>query len=136
MPTEPTWLKNFTLDDFRCHCEDCKNAPDRPHTRVEIIRAVQDLRDFLGKPLRVTRGVSCPAHNQAVGGGDDSRHLPDHADAVDLAYDGAREAYVIVEWAIDETPGDLKTVFTAFEVCTDHIHLDGRPGPRLFLACK
>lgn len=116
--------KNFSKSDFQCCCVVCREDPARPATKSEAINALQDVRDFLGKPLIVNRGVSCPAHNGALGGAGDSRHLPQHADAIDLACNGSEEAYRIVRALI--TLGK----FTFIEVSPHHIHIDMRPGEK------
>lgn len=126
--TDDLPLPNFKLSDFQCHCEDCAHDPNRPHTKPEVMGAVQAIRDRLGQPLRVTRGVSCAAHNEAVGGAKDSRHLVQHADAVDLAVTNAHEAYLIVSAAI------ALGFFTVIRVYPHHVHVDARPGLKQFLA--
>lgn len=123
---------NFKVTDFQCHCAACAEDPSRPRTKDEVIIAVQAIRDFLGKPIVVSRGVSCEAHNKAVGGAEDSRHLPSHRDAVDIAVDNASDAYDIVQVAMFEL--NFSERFTAYEVCKKHVHLDMRPGPYLFIA--
>lgn len=116
--------KNFDKSDFQCHCVVCREDPARPASKPEVISAVQDVRDLLGKPLIITRGVSCAAHNAAIGGSRDSRHLPHHADAVDLASHSSEEAYRIMRALI------LLGQFTLIEVCGRHIHADMRPGEK------
>lgn len=122
-----TATADFDLDDFRCKCSMCAENPMRPATKMPVIQAVQSLRDYLSRPLIVTCGVRCPAHNQAVGGAPDSRHLPEFADAVDIYTDNSREADQIMEAVYHLSR------FTVKEVCAHHIHLDQRPGiPRCF----
>ncbi len=125
--TDFPFLKNFILTDFQCRCEDCAHDPDRPHTKPEVMAAVQALRDRLGKPVTVSRGVSCEAHNQAVGGAGDSRHLPQHADAVDIAVADSHEAFVVVY-------GAILGGWNVLRVYEHHVHLDMRPGLVRFLA--
>jgi zinc D-Ala-D-Ala carboxypeptidase len=126
--TDDLVLPNFKLDDFRCHCEDCAHDPDRPSCLPEVMGAVQAVRDLMGKPLRLTRGVSCKKHNQAVGGAPDSRHLPEHRDAVDLACADSQEAFEIVAAVI------CQHFFTTIRVYPHHVHVDARPGPFIFIA--
>lgn len=121
-------LRNFKLSDFQCHCEACAHDPNRPHTKPEVMAAVQALCDSMGQPVRISRGVSCESHNQSVGGASDSRHLPQHADAIDAGVADSHEAYLIVRMAMYN--GD----FTAYRVYPHHVHLDMRPGPARFIA--
>ena len=52
---------NFRADEFRCRCG-CGAA----RMRRETLHSLQVLRTALGKPLAVTSGYRCPAHNAAV----------------------------------------------------------------------
>ncbi len=126
--TDLSFLVNFKVAEFQCHCPECADDPTRPYTKVEVMQAVQRLRDVRRQPLRVTRGVSCEAHNRQVGGAGDSRHLPCHADAVDIAFRDSQEAFEIVMDAMKDR------TWTAYRVYTDHVHIDARPGARRFLA--
>ena len=92
------------------------------------MRGAQRIRNDLGRPVEVTRGVSCAAHNAALGGAPDSRHLPRHADAIDIACASPRERYEVV-FAAMKNPA-----WTAIRVYAGHVHLDQRPGPRIFIA--
>ncbi len=121
-------LPNFKLSEFQCHCEACSHDPNRPHTKPEVMGYVQALRDRMGQPVIVSRGVSCEAHNRAVGGASDSRHLPQHADAVDIAIHDPHEAFMIVHMAM------IGEDFTTYRVYPHHVHLDARPGFTRFLA--
>lgn len=124
-----TYAPNFKFSDFTCRCSVCSpRSATQPATKREVIEALQSLRDALGEPLVVTRGVSCKAHNAEVGGARDSRHLPEHADAVDLACTDSAKAFRIIQHAI--SLGD----FTVIRVYEKHVHLDCRSGPRRFLA--
>ncbi len=120
--------KNFSRSDFLCHCVVCAENPARPSTKIEVVHALQDVRDVYGKPIIVTRGVSCSAHNASLGGVSDSRHLEKHADAVDLAHNSGEEAFELVSALM--TLGK----FTVLRVYPKHIHADMRPGSRRFLA--
>lgn len=113
---------NFNRGDFTCHCPRCGVDPLRPATRQEVIDDVQHIRDLLGEPLIIDRGVSCAAHNASVGGASDSRHLPQYADAVDFRATDSVQAYNIVRALV------LQRRFTFIEVAKGHIHADQRPG--------
>lgn len=119
---------NFNKTDYQCRCGACASNELRPATKDEVVQAVQRVRDRLGLPLSVSRGVSCSAHNAAIGGAPDSRHLPEHADAVDIVAANSIFAAVIVAGVLAEP------VFTAIRVYDDHVHADARPGPRRFIA--
>ncbi len=120
--------ENFLRTDFQCRCSACSSDGMRPATNSIIVQAVQRLRNIIGAPLTITRGVSCAAHNAAIGGAADSRHLPEHADAVDIQAGNSIWAMMIVQAAMTIAE------FTTFRVYEHHVHLDGRLGPRRFLS--
>lgn len=128
MIKKPDWLTNFEISDFQCHCARCAGNPDRPYSKEDVLRGVQMIRNELQRAVDVTRGVSCPAHNAEVGGADDSRHLPQHADGVDIGTDNSHEAFEIVRVAMKNP------AWKAFRVYAYHVHLDQRPGPALFIS--
>lgn len=41
----------------------------------ELVTAMQELRDRVGKPIKILSGYRSPAHNASVGGQQDSKHL-------------------------------------------------------------
>ncbi len=60
---------NFSLHEFECrHC-------GAVMIDSELVRRLQTARDKIGRPLVVTSGYRCPAHNKAVGGAANSQHL-------------------------------------------------------------
>lgn len=61
--------KNFSRWEFACHCG-CGQEEVSPL----LVEALQRLRDAVGKPIHVTSGCRCPAHNQAVKGSPRSQH--------------------------------------------------------------
>ena len=78
--------KNFNEREFACrHC-------GTVHIEPELISRLQALRDALGKPITVTSGYRCPAHNTAIGGAKQSRHM--QGQAADLVVAGMTPAQV------------------------------------------
>ena len=68
---------NFKLSEFECKCG-CRTV--KLHS--ELLRRLQAIRTQTGRPVRITSGYRCPAHNRAVGGATASRHML--GDAVDF----------------------------------------------------
>ena len=60
---------NFNLREFACkHCGAVKIDP-------ALVGELQRLRDRVGRPIIITSGYRCEAHNRAVGGAANSQHL-------------------------------------------------------------
>lgn len=115
---------NFSRVEFMCPCYECGAHPDRPYTKIEVVNALQDLRNFLRESLRINRGVSCAAHNAAIGGARDSRHLPEYRDGADMESGSSEKTYRIIRYLM------MQNAFTFIEICPKHIHVDMRPGTK------
>jgi uncharacterized protein YcbK (DUF882 family) len=66
---------------------------ERPELlRWEMLKALEDLREAVGFPLKISSSYRDPAHNAAIGGAQDSAHLPDPTDGrysgIDIATAG------------------------------------------------
>ena len=61
--------KNFKVSEFACkHCGE--NKIDQ-----KVLNMAQELRDYLGVPVRVNSGYRCEVHNKNVGGVKNSKHV-------------------------------------------------------------
>lgn len=78
---------------------------------------LQVVRDGLGRPMVVTSGFRCPAHNAAVGGTSVSMHLAGRA--ADIAT-SASLAHELVRVASSKMAG--------LGIAVTFIHLDNRDG--------
>ena len=76
--------KNFHLSEFDCKC----NRPDCEWTIIdtEHVKRLQRKRSKWKKSIKITSGYRCPAHNKAVGGSSQSRHV--QGDATDIQVKG------------------------------------------------
>jgi hypothetical protein len=72
--------EHLSEDEYRCRCK-CGRLPpdydqlDMPPAYDYLFDCFENVREKWGKPLNVTSGYRCAAHNKAVGGGDLSAHL-------------------------------------------------------------
>ena len=83
--------KNFTVAELACkHCGENK-------CQDEMVRKLQELRDDVNFPIKISSGYRCPEHNVAVGGHPKSSHM--EGLAIDIACSGEK-ALKIVEAAI------------------------------------
>jgi len=76
--------RNFSRLEFRCPC--CGNDG----VSVDLVMALQELRDKAGVPIAVTSGVRCDAWNEKVGGSKRSQHIL--GKAADIVIRGAEPA--------------------------------------------
>lgn len=77
-----TWwdeIRYFTRSDpyIGCSCGECGGFPAEPSEK--LMRLADAVREDAGRPLVPTSTVRCKAHNAAVGGVWNSRHLLGHA---------------------------------------------------------
>lgn len=74
---------HFRDTEFLCKCGRCPPPTDIFRLRLfELAAVLEKVRLVVGSPLTVISGHRCEAHNKAVGGAEDSRHL--YGDAVDI----------------------------------------------------
>lgn len=68
-------LKHFDQKEFKCRCG-CKGlAPaPLPYTDLELLNALEIIREKAGEPVYINSGYRCPAYNKKVGGVDNSYH--------------------------------------------------------------
>ena len=66
-------IQFFKRSEFACKCGRCGGFPAEPDPVMVYI--ADAARQHFGRPATVTSGVRCPAHNAAVGGVANSRHL-------------------------------------------------------------
>jgi len=61
--------RNFNRNEFACKCGCGFDTVD-----VSLVYVLQTVRNYFGKPVRVTSGCRCFTHNMKVGGVKNSRH--------------------------------------------------------------
>ena len=107
-------IEYFTREEFRCPCGKCDGFPASP--REILLREADALRRFFGAPVTVTSGVRCSAHNAAVGGVANSRHLA--GKAMDFSAAG-KTAPQILEY-LAQRPN----IRYAYAIDSRHVHMD------------
>jgi len=68
----------FTPAEIACRCgcgELWPGSGEMPDSFHEAMDALQELRELLGRPIRLNSAHRCADHNAAVGGAEDSQHL-------------------------------------------------------------
>jgi len=112
--------KNFKRSEFECKCG-C-GADD---ISMDLVCRLQEVRDILGEPMKVTSGVRCESHNVRVGGiartldKIGSSHLTGNGTAADIACGGSSYRQRLLKSALQ--------VFDRAGVGPDFLHLDVDP---------
>lgn len=109
--------KWFSSYEFTCKC----GCGTYIHNE-ELIEMLNDVREYFGKPVRITSGTRCPAHNAAVGGVPDSQHTLGTAADIQVSGISPEETYA---YLTDKYPGKF-----GFGLYSTFVHCDVRPnGP-------
>ena len=83
----------FRPPEWACKCKE-KACPCRAKgfaLHDGLLVYIDTLRAAYGRPIRITSGWRCPAHNRAVGGAEKSFHLIGRA--VDISVDNFEEVW-------------------------------------------
>ena len=101
--------KNFNREEYACKC-----GCGRDNIKNELVYKVQQVRDILGKSIRINSGVRCIRHNGNIGAAETSSHIDGWA--ADLAYKGSAERYQLLNAAMQ--------VFNRVGIAKNFIHVD------------
>ena len=83
--------KNFKLSEF--NCKDGSEMPSQLLPNVlELAESLQELRDFVGVPIKINSAYRSLEHNASIGGTNSSQHL--FAKAADIVVKGKTPAQV------------------------------------------
>lgn len=72
-------IEYFKPIEFRCKCGGKYCKGDTAEAKETLVRALDGLRKTAGKPIIISSGVRCAAHNSNVGGVYNSWHLTGNA---------------------------------------------------------
>lgn len=96
--------KYFTTKELECKCG-CGFGRSWNDFDSRLIDTLDTIRAISGKPVFITSGARCPAHNKAVGGSKNSAHLPDpvhgQCHAADIQVLSSRQRRELVDIALD-----------------------------------
>ncbi len=66
-------LRHFTAEEFACKCGCGLGLKDMDEN---LLLMLDEIRQELGRPVRINSAVRCQKHNAAVGGSAKSEHVP------------------------------------------------------------
>lgn len=105
--------KNFSLREYQCKCD--SQSCDYTLVDLDLIVKLQELRDTMKIPLRVTSGYRCETHNAIIGGSPTSQHkLGTAADIVPL------------KGTLQQVYDAASAIFDGIGTYNNFIHLDVR----------
>lgn len=112
--------KHFTRAELACpHCGRIGPYPQR---LKKLLALLEKIRRAVGKPVHITSGYRCPAHNREVGGVSNSYHMLDMA--ADIWVDGM-DVWTLAKIAEKAGAGGIGTYpFSRF------VHVDVGPWSR------
>lgn len=73
-PTREKLTLNFYRDEFACRC-----GCGFDEISLLLVNRLQQVRDEIGQPIKITSGCRCSKRNEAEGGNPFSAHLPGFA---------------------------------------------------------
>lgn len=107
-------VQYFRRQEFRCPCGKCSGFPVEPAEM--LVKAADRLREHFGRPILVSSGVRCTAHNAQVGGVSNSRHLS--GKAMDFSVQGLSPATILAYVQC------LPEIRYAYAIDGSYLHMD------------
>ena len=108
--------KNFSRHEFTCKCGCGFDTLD-----PQLVRILQELRDYYGSPLIVSSACRCAFHNKAEGGAIKSQHL--YGRAADFILEGV-PTNIVQEFLLQKYPTEY-----GIGRYDNFTHLDTRNNP-------
>lgn len=73
-------IKHFKQSEFACKCGCGFNS-----INLNLVKILDEIREYFGQPMTVTSGCRCATHNTKVGGVSNSRHVSGKASDIKVA---------------------------------------------------
>lgn len=111
-------IKYFRREEFHCPCSRCGGFPVEPEER--LVRVADRVRAHFGKPIIISSGVRCQAHNDELRGSvKNSRHV--RGKAMDFCVQGFSSAAVLPYIQSLVKSGNLRYTYAINE---NYVHMD------------
>ncbi len=114
MPFEKN-LYHFKMREFACPC--CGLFL----MEYSCVKTIDMLRHHCGFPLVISSGYRCPAHNKAIGGAPESKHLLGQAVDIDIGTLNSSQIHMLIELGMP--------LFNGFGFGKGKLHFDVREKP-------
>ena len=66
--------RNFRPNEFYCKCGSCLGVPPNQAVTRNLALVLQQIRDLVNVPIKITSAYRCEEHNKNVGGSTYSQH--------------------------------------------------------------
>lgn len=106
---------NFKVKEFSC-----KDGSDKVLIDINLVEKLQELRNYLGKPITILSGYRTDSYNKQCGGADNSYHLK--GQAVDIYCSGVKPI-VIALWVEFNGLGGIGIYLNRSQ---EFVHIDTR----------
>ena len=100
---------NFDLEEYACNC-----GCGRSDIKAELVDKIQQVRDTLGRSIRINSGFRCERHNGNIGASETSSHIGGWA--ADLQTKGSAARYELLVAVMQ--------VFDRVGIAKNFIHVD------------
>ena len=110
-------IKHFTRNEFKCKCG-CGN--DR--IDIRLVKILDEIRDYYGKPAVITSGYRCVKHNKDVGGVTGSWHTKNKAS--DFYIDGVNVTELLSHCIDLRNQGKIRYTYTNNTSMNGVVHID------------
>ena len=111
-------IRYFKRREFRCPCPRCGGFPVEPEEK--LVRVADRVRAHFGKPVTISSGVRCQAHNDELRGSvKNSRHV--QGKAMDFCVQDFSSASVLPYVRSLVKSGDLRY---AYAIDGSYVHMD------------
>lgn len=84
---EKAITKNFKVREFKC-----KDGSDIIFVSDELVKILQQIRDYFGKAVTINSGYRTPTYNKKIGGAAYSQHM--YGTAADIVVSGVKPSEV------------------------------------------
>lgn len=110
-------IKHFTHNEFKCKCGCNQDRID-----IRLVKILDEIRDYYGKPAVITSGYRCKKHNKDVGGVTNSWHTKNKAS--DFYVQGVNVTELLSHCIDLRNQGKIRYTYTNNTTMNGVVHID------------